>query len=312
MMLGVVFSRDRAMQLDATLRSFSVHCRDHREVRLFVIYKATRDLIREQYVRLAQEDRDVNFMEEEDFRSDFLGLLSAQLIGRPIGLFRRALIRRGAWVGRVNNLGVTFDRLRHLLFLVDDSIFVRDFSLHEVCEVLDGHPEALGFTFHLGRNVTSCYSHSKPQSLPRFTQLEGRVLEFDWSSAEDDFGYPMQLSGAVYRTSDLVPLLNTLPFENPNRLEAQMAARAHLFRRKEPCLLCYEQSVAFCNPINRVQTIYPNRVASTSDYSIERLAGMFEDGYRFKIEAYNGFVADGTAATQEIPPILQHPPNHRR
>jgi hypothetical protein len=244
-------------------------------------------------------------MEEKDFRSDFLGLLTAQIIGRPIGLFRRAVIKRSARVGRFNNLRLTFDRVRHLLFLVDDSIFVRDFSLHEICEALDGHPEALGFTFHLGRNVTSCYSHGKPQSLPRFVQLEGGVLEFDWSSAEDDFGYPMQLSGAVYRTSDLVPLLNRLSFENPNRLEAQMAARTHLFRRKEPCLLCYEQSVAFCNPINRVQTTYPNRVASTSDYSIERLASMFDEGYRIKVEAYNGFVADGTAATQEIKPVVE-------
>jgi hypothetical protein len=40
-LLGIVFSRDRAMQLDATLRSFHLHCRDAEASTLHIIYKTT-------------------------------------------------------------------------------------------------------------------------------------------------------------------------------------------------------------------------------------------------------------------------------
>jgi hypothetical protein len=62
--------------------------------------------------------------------------------------------------------------------------------------------------------------------------------------------------------------------------------------------LCYENSVTFCNPINKVQTVATNRAGSVVEYSSDHLAQLFESGYRIKVEAYTGFVPN--ACHQEV------------
>jgi len=47
--LVLVFSRDRAMQLDATLRSFFLHCEDPERADVMVLYRATTPTHAEQY-----------------------------------------------------------------------------------------------------------------------------------------------------------------------------------------------------------------------------------------------------------------------
>jgi hypothetical protein len=58
-------------------------------------------------------------------------------------------------------------------------------------------------------------------------------------------------------------------------------------------------------PDQQSPNTYTDRVSGTSDYSIERLAEMFEEGYRIKVEAYDGIVVDGTPKTQEIARVLE-------
>jgi hypothetical protein len=62
--------------------------------------------------------------------------------------------------------------------------------------------------------------------------------------------------------------------------------------------MCFEQSVTFCNPVNIVQTLYPNRVGEHIYYSVEELLERFERGERIDIQAYNGFVPN--ACHQEV------------
>jgi hypothetical protein len=306
MTLGLAFSRDRAMQLDGTLRSFFLHCRDADEVRLFVIYKTTSDFHALQYAGLAREYSQVSFIKETDFRRNVMELLIAYATGQAAGILRRVMIRLGARLGRINNLWLDLDRPRYVLFLVDDNIFVRDFRMREVHEALQTHPRALGFSLRLGTNTRYCYPLDKPETPPPFTRFENRIIEFDWVAQGDSghsFAYPLEVSSSVYRINELLRLLNRLSFQNPNTLEGQMATRADMFRRKSPYLLCYEQSVTFCNPVNRVQTVYANRAAAMPQYSTERLAKMFEGGYRIEVEAYTGFVPN--ACHQEVELVLQ-------
>ena len=49
-----------------------------------------------------------------------------------------------------------------------------------------------------------------------------------WREADGDFGYPLSLNGTIYRSADLLPLLD-FPFANPTQLEAGLAARADRF-----------------------------------------------------------------------------------
>jgi hypothetical protein len=167
-----------------------------------------------------------------------------------------------------------------------------------VVEGLSAHPQALGFSLRLGRNTTCSYSFERPQRLPQFQPAGNANLSFLWPEAEADFGYPLEVSSSAYRTGDLVPLLNELDFENPNTLEAQMAAQAARYRLAKPFLLCAPQSIAFCAPINKVQEVFPNRAGARPEYSAQQLAALFFVGRRIDVNAYSGFLPQ--ACHQEV------------
>jgi hypothetical protein len=177
---------------------------------------------------------------------------------------------------------------------------VRTFHLSDVCKALNSHPEAIGFSLRLGANITYCYPFDAPQAAPPFADLPQRMLRFDWTAAERDFGYPLELSSSAYRINDIFILLSRIQFTNPNTLEAAMAAQAEFFKPKFPYLLCYGQSVTFCNPINKVQAQYPNKAGVKPEYTSERLAKMFEEGYRIHVEAYAGFVPSSCHQEAEL------------
>ena len=232
---GIIFSKDRPLQLDGTLRSFLLHCKDPEFVRLKVLYTTSSPVQETLYQRLIREHPAVKFVKEQNFKRDLLTLLEGPEM---------------------------------ILFLVDDAIFIKDFSLMDVIDSLKRHSSALGFSLRLGRNTTYCYSLDKPQHLPAFQHLSPRILKYNWTTEEYDFGYPLEVSSSVYRAKEMQPLLARLPFSNPNTLEDLMDKHKNAFRESNPFLLCYEQSVTFCAPMNKVQTVASaNRASGKVEYS---------------------------------------------
>ncbi|MBC8394796.1 MAG: hypothetical protein H8E17_19790 [Deltaproteobacteria bacterium] len=199
----------------------------------------------------------------------------------------------------LGNLFPALSDKRYMLFLVDDNLFVRDFCLDEITRSLQNTPDAMGFSLRLGKNVTHCYTTDLPQSLPEVAGSKNKILKFNWTTAESDFAYPLEVSSSVYRSKDVVPMIAKKPFENPNELEFQMAVSAGTFSEKMPFLLCPEQSLTFCNPLNMVQTSTPNRAGVSVEYNSEHLAAMFDQGYRIDVEKYSGFTPQ--SCHQEVP-----------
>ena len=262
--VGVVFSKDRPLQLDGTLRSFFARCQDANQCQLKVLYLASADC-QPLYDRLVRDYPAVEFVAEKNFRNDLLTLLSSS---------------------------------EHVLFVVDDNLFIRNFTLAEVVEGLRQCPAAVGFSLRLGRNTTVCYPLKKTQALPAFVPVGLQILRYDWTKADGDFNYPLEVSSSVYRTADLMPLLQEIPFKNPNTLEGELAARVSGLVSR-PQLLCFEQSRAFCNPVNVVQRICQNRAGELAEHSPERLAQQFRAGLRLDVEAYRNFTPTG--CHQEVP-----------
>jgi len=306
----LIFSRDRAMQLEAVLRSFFLHCQDCQQANFFVLYRATSPLHVRQYEVLKDAHPGVNFVEQGDFRRDVLRIVNPYPRGSLSKMFFSVLdfltstvvfLERRLWRIfqsilmrlRVNILGTLLPALPetgHILFLVDDNLFVGDFSLAGITQKLQQHPEALGFSLRLGRNITHCYPVDRPQFLPQFLSLGTGILKFDWGAAELDFAYPLEVSSSVYRVGDIFPIIAKQPFENPNELEYRLSIAAGAFAAKKPFLLCPERSYTFCNPANVVQTTSPNRVGLNAEYTGERLAELFGRGFRIRVNAYDGFI----------------------
>jgi len=265
---GLVFSKDRAMQLDATLRSFFACCQDASEIALSVLCAASDKFHRDLYKQLSREYPQVRFFEEQNFRSDVLAAIKGST---------------------------------EVLFLVDDNLFTQPFSITSARDALRQNADALGVSLRLGANTTYCYPVDRAQRVPVLTKLGSGLVKFSWTSAELDFNYPLEVSSSLFRTAEIGALCTQLDFNNPNTLEARLSEQAATFAQTRPALLCFERSVTFCNPVNKVQQIADaNRAGSQSIYSAENLARCFAAGDRVDTSALAGFTPRGCHQEVEL------------
>jgi hypothetical protein len=270
--VAVVFSKDRPLQLDAALASLLLRCTDPQRMEINVLYTTSSAYQEGLYRQLSLEYPGIVFRRERHFREDVLALVA------------------GA---------------RYVAFVVDDALFVRAFSLRSVIEELEANDSAIGFSLRLGTNTTYCYPVDAEQDLPEFTAVRPGVLAHRWPGARHDFGYPFDLSSSVYRSADIEPLLRHIPFTNPNLMEGRLAERAAASGPRQPVLLCFERSVAFCIPANLVQTVAKNRAGARADETPGALAAAFERGCRIDVASYEDF--PNTACHQDVPLRLREP-----
>jgi len=299
------------MQLDALIRSIFAHCQDCDQIQLNVIFLASNDQHDRQYELLIKIYPHVRFIPQSDFRQDLIELIfpypAGSLARRIFDLSNgysapRTLIQRiplGIHSAIISKMLPSPHKDSHILFLVDDNIFVKDFSLSQILNVIQIHGEALGFSLRLGRNTTYCYSLDRPQHLPKFNSIDNGMLIFDWTNSELDFAYPLEISSSIYRMKDILPLILSNSFGNPNDLELKLAISAKKYLKNMPSLLCPDQSYTFCNPINLVQTSEKNRAGSSSIYTSEYLAEMFDQNFRICVDMFNDFVPQ--SCHQEVP-----------
>lgn len=311
----IIFSRDRAMQLEGMLRSLFFHCGDIHHAEIIVLYKATNEIHRNQYQILSDEYVGrVLFRQQEHFRHDLLEILDPFNkkkaitilsffggIGFAAGSFFERVWRntiRRLYLFLIMSFLPAASQGLSVLFLVDDNIFVRDFLLADMMSALETQNDLIGFSLRLGENTTYCYSHNQPQPLPEFTSIQSEMVKYDWTKSKFDFGYPLEVSSSLYRLENIFPLILGIPFGNPNTIEEHMTFYADKFSAKYPYLGCYRLSVTFCNPINMVQNIFPNRAGEKINYTANDLATRFSQGERIKTETYRGFTPN--ACHQEV------------
>lgn len=291
------------MQLDAVLQSFFTHCREADQIRINILYKTSNEQHARQYQTLINKyavKENIEFHSQKKFHRDVINLLNP-FYSSPSSFQSRFYNFLSHLDYRVMKLFASFTA--HLgdnavLFLVDDNIFVRDFSMLDVINALASNSDAVGFSLRLGTNTTFCYTLNKKQNLPQFIHISDRLLKFDWTMEDADFGYPLEISSSVYRMKDILPLILSIPFKNPNTLEGRLAQKAKRLRKRLPTLLCFEQTVTFCNPVNKVQDANNNLFGTDISYSSDELAQLFDKGYRIDVKSYTDYLPN--ACHQEV------------
>ena len=264
--LTIIFSKNRAQQLKAAIDSFYLYCEDVAAVDIKVLYKTFDSKHEAQYEKLTKNYEDIEFLPESDFSNQVKQLLS---------------------------------KYSFVLFLVDDNIFVKNFNLILSIEVLKKGDFVLGISLRLGQNTTYHYMLNKNQKLPFFKKIINDLYVYEWTKAEYDFGYPLEVSSSIYRTKDVLQILENVDFSNPNSLEDVLNNSKNLFANTKPILGCFKQSVAFCNPVNLVQTYSEvNRNSGKQEYSVEELSEKFDKGEFIDIKKFHGFVPN--AAHQDV------------
>ena len=271
----LLFSKDRALQCDAALQSFRVQCADAAATAVTVLYACSDARHERTYSALAEEWNGqplLRFLRQQDFRTDVLALLA-----------------EGSFT----------------VLAVDDTLFVRPFSLARMVSALIAHPAAIGFSLRLGLNTRYCYPFRKAQPHPAFVSEGDDMLRYRWPGAAGDFGYPLEVSSSLFPSAALRSILQASPFLEPSTMESALASTLKRLGAQYPELLAFKESRAFSNPVNRVQHVAPNRFGSYSGYDPDSLARCFEAGARLDVAAYDGFIPN--ACHQEMP--LQFMPN---
>jgi glycosyltransferase involved in cell wall biosynthesis/ubiquinone/menaquinone biosynthesis C-methylase UbiE len=263
-LVGLIFSKDRALQLDATLSSFYLNCQDASLAKLNVLYKCSSKRFEKQYEILKVDYPDVSFIKENDFKSQTLSII--------------------------------YDS-NYILFMVDDILFTRRFILSDIEKVLSNEIESIGFSLRLGHNTNYCYPLDKEQKFPDTIKVEKNILSYAWRCAEHDFGYPVEVSSSIYRSCDIYSYIKSLEFHNPNTLEAVMYKNCDKIKHEK--MLMYDTSVAFGIPLNLVQDVCINRSDNSMKFTADELAKIFDTGEILDVTEYRGHIS--TAAHQVLP-----------
>ena len=258
---GVLFfSKDRPLQLEAALRSFWRNCRDLASTDVRVLYKSSNADQARGYAQLRQQFPWAIFESDDNFAAQVIDFSGQK---------------------------------QHLLFVVDDTVFIRPFRLDHLIEVLSQNPKAIGYSLRLGENTRHCFPTNKPQRPPVFTYLASGDLRYAWQGTEWDFSYPLEVSSSLFRTRDIQGILETFPFRHPNSLEEALVSGLPSIQDNFPQLLCAERSLAFSIPANRVQNTNQNRISTIEDQGPEHLLGQFLAGKRIDIDPLQGILPTG-------------------
>lgn len=254
----IVFSKNRPLQLDLCLRSLLARSNASDVV---VLYTTTSERYQKAYDHLDELWDQVEFFKQTNFKDNLLEILKDY---------------------------------QKVFFVVDDTVFIGNFSIADCVNQLNKDASLIGISLRLGTNTTYCYSMDRNQKVPFFYSYQKTLykdlLKYKWGDTECDFGYCLELSSSIYRVSDLAQILSFTQYDNPNQLEWMMFLYSRSFLKIRPSLACFETSVAFSIPANKVQTENNNRVSDNKKYDPENLLDLFEKGWYIYLRIFEGFV----------------------
>lgn len=245
----VVFSKDRPAQLELLLRSLQRYLAGWEQLAPRVLYacsderaEAGYDLVEHLYPQVEWHVQHGG----RSFKEHVLGLVDP---ARPLTVFL-----------------VDDDVLKAAVSVADDEI-----------EQLARDPELLCVSLRMAPHMDYCYSEDLSTPPPAFAPRN----TWAWQGLAGDWGYPMSLDGHVFRTAEILPLLETLDYRDPNSLEAALAA----VPPARPLVRCYASARLVNIPANRVQDTAPNRHAGIS---VETLTERFLAGERLSLATVVG------------------------
>lgn len=293
----IIFSYNRALQLDGVLQSFNLHCLDANLYKIKVLYKTSDEKFEQQYKKLSFEySNNVEFIRESKFKENLVNIILHSYFNDSLGykVNVNIIISMSRYL---INYKKNFNN-KFVLFLVDDTLFIKDFYLQDLIKDLECNNDSLGYSLRLGSNTRYCYTLNSNQKIPNFVDFSSNSYKYNWVNSEFDFAYPLEVSSSIYRVSDIMLIFLINSYKNPNSFEAEIAKSTSKFKTTKPFLLCPKNSIAFSYPINIVQSVFTNRVGKNEKYNIHSLFKKFEDGYRINVEYYSDFIPN--SCHQEI------------
>ena len=251
---AIIFSKDRPLQLYATLESFVKQCSDFEKVDVFVLAKVS-------------EETESAYSEIESEFCDFC-----------------TIVRESNFFTDLSKL-LLFNKRDHVMFLVDDIVFKSKFRISDCIDHLNADGDCLTFSLRLGKGMNYCYSLSKIQAEPSLKDCGNGIFTFKHSECDGDWGYPFSVDGNVFRTeefNELAFVKAITNFRSPNSFESTMSTKKNLVADR--LTACFAEPKLLNVPDNRVQNEISNR---SEKNSAERLLKEWNDGMKIDVLPFN-------------------------
>lgn len=224
----IIFSKDRAAQLDLLIRSIKQFFDAWQAFKWNVLYTCSNESFFRGYQLTMSKHPEFNYIREYDFKKQLVGMINKTM---PC-----------------------------TLFFVDDNVFKRSFSVKSrEFRYFDEYNDknVLSLTLRLGLNTTQCYTQRRESTLPIFMSTDPHT--WAWKAAEGpEWCYPMSVDGGFFHTEDILPKIENLSYQNPNTFEGILANNPI----DKPLMVCFDQSVVMNVPANKVQTANANECGS--------------------------------------------------
>jgi len=255
---GIVFSKDRAMQLHALLLSYFAYVKN--PAKLQILFTTSNKHHSRAYDDLKKifADKPVTFIREQSFKKDFEKLLQA----------------------------ITTTTV---FFMTDDGLFIDSFDMQEV---ITFNPVHVLPSLIKGKDLTYCYIRNQKQALPEFINPKDITLPpfmicWKWANAQSgsDWAYPMSVDLTFYQKKEVETLVKNISYKAPNSLETALHNNyAAIFVKRTG--LCYEKAKYVNVVANVVNTEHKNRHSGL--HSAESLLEKWQAGYRIQYEHFYG------------------------
>lgn len=248
----IVFSKDRAMQLHAFLRSFMEKVSNRSTV--YILYKTSNDSHKKSYEELKGifKKEDFVFIEETNFRDQLIEICSLS-DAMTFGLF------------------------------VDDMIFIQEVDYNYIIQF-----DTMNNIVSLGRGKDLDFSIvlGKQQKLPTLTNAEHGFFHFKWdySKEHNDWTYPLGVSGYFYGNVELNVMLRGIMFKAPNSLENNMQYFKPFFIHRNG--ICKDEVVCIAVHANIAQSESHNPTIGT--FSIDELLHMWNENLMIDLDKFYG------------------------
>ena len=217
----IIFSKNRAAQLNMLLKSFKLFCKI--ESKVIVLYQETTEDFAAGYAK-GVDSWDCFLCPEIDFKQDLIDLYNT---------------RKSPFV----------------MFLVDDIVFTREVERNnKYFETFKSNEQILSYSLRMGKNIRYDYNNKKEIAVPKLTD----VNIWKWKDVKYPGGwqYPMSLDGNIFRWEDIEKFILDGTYNNPNTFESYMAKHAV---KGKPYMICHDESRLVNVVLNRVQNKYKSR-----------------------------------------------------
>ena len=273
MLQVIIFSFNRAMQLDTLLKSFCKHWRNP-AYQVNVIYNTSNDFFQEGYRLLMDKFKNntaISFYKETN------GCRPYQLL-EILGNLRNA--KRFFQNPRIRNPKTNFrpllielmeqSKAREVMFMTDDAMYINDVQIEEsVIQWLESSPKHRQISLRLGMGMNN---QPKNVNIGSDGLIRWRMSDV---SHMTNWGYRFSVDAHIYDKHLILEYYKKHIFINPNTLEGYIEDR--LFKNAlvdEAC--CFQKPMLLSFPINMVQKDANNEHL---DVDCEKLNQMYLDGY---------------------------------